>query len=97
MDLGELLREYRKKSPRGAIPMRVVVAQFRLPGRNGSERRISRQTIYTWEQPRSRPDPEDLRLYCVWLGCTEAQITEALRLRSLPRPVSDETAEQGAA
>lgn len=96
MGLGELLRRYRKEGRRGDIPMRVVVAQFRLPPKNGAERKVNRQTIYTWEQPRSRPDPEDLRLYCVWLGCTEAEIAEALRLRSLPSQ-REVVAEQGAA
>jgi len=73
MKIGAYLRELRKRGPRGHIPMRHVVRDLKVP----------RQTVYLWESLQSRIDPQDIRRLCTYLGATEEQIAEALRLRSL--------------
>lgn len=73
MGLGETLRSLRENSPRGRIRPSTVTREYGL----------SRQTLYLWESPHSKPEPVDLRRYCEWLGATEEQILDVLRLRSL--------------
>lgn len=45
---------------------------------------VSRAGLYWWEGPSSKIDPVDLRKLLLFYGCSELQIEEALRLRSLP-------------
>lgn len=83
MSLGQYLRALRLHSPRGRIKMSEVVRDTNL----------SRQTVYKWEGPQSRPDPVHLRRYLQYLDANQEQIAEALRLRSLS---IDEVAVQAA-
>lgn len=68
MLLGQLLRE-----KRGARKVTEVCRELGI---------ASRQTIYTWEGPRSKPEPEDLVRLMRHYGCTEEEIVYALRLRA---------------
>lgn len=76
MLLGQYLRELRGG--------RRVVDVISAVGIN------SRQTLYTWEGPHSRPEPEDIVKLLQHYGCTDEQIDRALRLRAglpaLPAP-----------
>lgn len=42
----------------------------------------SKQTLYTWEGPRSRPEPEDIVRLLKHYGCSAEEIDRALRLRA---------------
>lgn len=68
MSLGQLLRELRGGRSVTAVCQELGIA--------------SRQTIYTWEGPRSRPEPEDLARLLQHYGATQEQIDLALRLRA---------------
>lgn len=72
MTLGELLRRLRERSPSGRTSVTAASRALEIP----------RTTIYMWEGPTSRPEPEDLRRYLEWLGAPEAWILVALDLRS---------------
>jgi transcriptional regulator with XRE-family HTH domain len=68
--LGPFLQERRKESGRRVLE---VVAHMG----------VSKATVYLWESALSRPDPVDIRRLLQFYGCSEEQIAEALRLRSL--------------
>lgn len=55
---------------------------------------VSRAGLYWWEGPASKIDPVDLRKLLLFYGCSEAQIEEALRLRSLPSDPSSSPPEE---
>lgn len=74
MTLGETLRSLRKNGPRGEIPVRQSAKALGIP----------HPTIYDWESPRSRPEPEQLRKYLQHLDVPERVIAHVLHLRSLP-------------
>jgi hypothetical protein len=69
MFLGQFLRELRG-------PRRVSAVCREL--------KMSRQTLYTREGPRSRPDPEEIVRMLQHYEATEEQIVHALRLRAMP-------------
>ena len=72
MSLGQLLRDLRAKRSVTAVCRELGIA--------------SRQTIYTWEGPRSKPEPEELVRLMIFYGATQDQIDHALRLRAGLQP-----------
>lgn len=74
MHLHEVLRQLRQTSPLGRSSVSAAARELGL----------SRHTIYDWERQGSRPEPETLRRYLEYLGCSHTQIVYVLDLRSLP-------------
>lgn len=85
MQLHELLRHLRTTSPLGRSSVTEASRTLLIP----------RDTINAWEKPGCRPDPERLRAYLEYLGCSHEQVLVALDLRSLP--VEAEIRTEGAA